>query len=345
MPVGIWQVPTLQSTYAVYAYRNKTTGFPSATYADSTTYGLSSSSIASYKAWRNINQGSSSVALQGDEILTRQAKGLGSITSNAVDSIVFPVQTISYTSTPLRVIKFPLTYGAQWIDSAIRTVNFNLTVTAASLTNAPGQQKQKSIYIDSVVGWGTMRVPIVGKTKSTAIPVLQIHHWEISVDSFFLNGSPASAVVLTALGLSQGQRSTVLRTLFYRANATRPLIELVHSTPSHSSTPSTFYIHSVDLLEDPTTVPEVTVSNAFNIYPNPIVDGKIGIEFKDNQKGNWSYIITNNVGQLVQKGSFVLNGVEKTKSLSLPDNLSAGSYFIMLENSAHLSMAKRIIIK
>ena len=174
----------LQSSFVIYAYRPKTSGFSTATYSDSTSYTLTPSSAIDYKAWRNIEQKSSGIYIQGEEVLTRQAKSIGSITGNGIDSIVFPTQVLNYNTSPLRILKFPATIGTTWIDSTTRNLSFNLTVTTASLNNAPGEQRERRFTIDSVVGWGSMKVPIAGKTKSTLISVLQVHHYDRYIDSF-----------------------------------------------------------------------------------------------------------------------------------------------------------------
>lgn len=325
----------IQSTAVTYVYRAKTSGFSTATYSDSTTYNLAPSPMTSYKAWRNIQQASGGVLLQGDEILTRQAKSLLGTTGNSLDSLVFPVQVISYNApSPLRIIKFPATMGTVWLDSASRSVNFNVTVTAASLNNAPGQQRQRRIFLDSVVGWGSMKVPILGKTKSTSIPVLQVHHRDITLDSFFINGSPAPAMLLTPLGLSQGQSTTVLRTLFYRANATRPLIEMVHSAPSHTSPASTFYIHAQDL-EEATAVPGIAAAGAIRVYPNPLRDNAVlHIDMLGNTLSGWSYSLVSVLGQQMAKGDWALDAGQDAADIRVPESLAAGVYYLMLRNAA-----------
>lgn len=322
----------VQNTFAVYAYQPKTSGFTTATYSDSVSYRLSSSSLTSYKAWRNIQQASTGVFIQGEEVLTRQARGLGSMTGNNIDSIVFPTQVLNYNSTPLRIIKFPATIGTVWIDSTARNLSFNLTVTAASLNNTPCQQRQKRLSIDSVVGWGSMKVPIVGKTKSTAIPVLQIHHYDIYIDSFFVNNAPAPAAMLTMLGASQGQSTTVSRTFFYRANATRPLIEMVHSTPSHSSSASLFYIHAADLVEA-TAVP-LTQTSSIRCYPNPVAaGGTMQLQLPLGGAGNWHYSLLNAMGQVVAQAALPVDAQSGKASFRMPEGLAAGTYCLNLQQT------------
>ena len=335
----------VQNTFVTYAYRAKTAGFSTATYSDSTTYILTSSSVASYKAWRNIQQGPGAVTIQGEEILTRQAKSIGSITGVAVDSIVFPTQVLSYNASPLRILKFPSTIGTVWVDSAIRNLSFTLSVSAAGMNNVPGEQRERRLSVDSVVGWGSMVVPIVGKTKTTVMKVLQVHQYDISVDSFFLNGVAASPTVLAAMGATQGQSKTVARTYFYRANATRPLIELVHSTPSHSSSASTFYIHAVDL-EEALGVAGITRAEDALVYPNPVTVGaSIHLELPGVTSLNWRYAITNTVGQIVAQGSPEMKGASGTATIAMPDRIAAGIYYLNLSKGSKIVLTRALTVK
>lgn len=241
-------------------------------------------------------------------------------------------------SVPLRSLKFPATYGTVWVDSAVRTLNINLTVTAASLNNAPGQQRQKRIYLDSVVGWGRMKVPVFGKTTSAWIPVLQMHHTDTQVDSFFLNGSPASATLLAAVGVTQGQITRVVRTYFYRAGAFRPLIEAVHSAPSFSSSVSKMFIHAVDV-PDATAVPHLT-GNAFRVYPNPLhAGGQLHIEMQGIAGYGWSYTLVNIAGQIIMDGVLPQLAMKNSTDISLPQSLSAGIYYLTMKDvSAQVSI-------
>ncbi len=317
-----------------YKYIAKTAGFPSATLGiDSVTYALSASSPYSYKAWPNVLQSSTGVAILGEEILTRQAKGLGAATGNNLDSIIFPAQVMTF-SAPLRTLKFLATYGTVWLDSAVRTLNINLTVALASLNNAPGQQRQKRIYLDSVVGWGRMKVPVFGKAGSAYIPVLQMHHTDTQIDSFFLNGSAASATVLGAFGASQGQINTVARTYFYRAGAFRPLIEAVHSSPSFSSGISKMFIHAVDVPEASAAVPYVA-AGAFRAYPDPARAGSIlHIDMQDASGTGWSYTLINVAGQALAAGLLPQLGAKRNADISLPQTLSAGVYYLTLKSAS-----------
>jgi hypothetical protein len=335
----------LQNTFVTYAYRAKTAGFSTATYSDSTTYSLTTSSATSYKAWRNIQQGPGAVTIQGEEILTRQAKSIGSITGVALDSIVYPTQVLNYNATPLRIIKFPSTIGSVWVDSTARNLSFTLSISAAGMNNVPGEQRERRISVDSVVGWGSMIVPIVGKTKTAPIKVLQVHHYDISVDSFFLNGSAAPSAVLSAIGVAQGQSKTVVRTYFYRANATRPLIELIHSAPSHSSSASTFYIHAVEL-QEALGVSEISPTEGNQVYPNPVAAGaSIQLVMPGKTISKQRYTLFNAVGQIVAQGLPQRIEVSGLATIVIPERIAAGLYYLKVLQDEQPANVVPLIVK
>lgn len=326
---GAWNLSAVavQATPVVYTYKAKTSGFPTGTYVDSEAVNVGGTAASlSYNTWRNIKQGASNVSLLGDEILKRQAKSLAPFTGNSVDSIVFPAQAIVY-SRPLPLIRFPATIGTVWLDSAIRTLNFNLTVTVASLNNVPGMQVRRIRTLDSVVGWGQMKMPISGKAGSTWINVLQVHHYEISVDSFYLNGSPVSAAMLAQLGLAQGQSSTVAKTNFLRAAAVRPLLEVEHSSPSHSSSASRVYFNAIDLSEDLSVFRPGL--GTVRVYPNPVRNGKLTIEAPGNAGKGLRFQLVNIIGQEILQSNLGSTG----GIVQLPPQLPSGIYYLTLENS------------
>lgn len=335
----------VQSTFVTYAYKAKTSGYPTASYSDSLTNQLGSSALTSFKAWRNIQQTQSGEFILGEEVITRQAKSLGPLTGNGVDSLIFPVQANSYGTARLRILKFPATMGTVWVDSVVKNLDFNITVTAAGLNSAPGIQKQRHLSVDSVVGWGQMRVPIVGKTKSVWIKVLQVHHVDVAVDSFFLNNAPAPQAVLTLIGATQGQSNTVARTYFYRENATRPLIELIHTTAQHNSKAGTFYIHAVDL-EEATAVQNVLPSTSIHLYPNPVTGSNLKVDFPASASGEWAYEIFNIAGQQVLSGLFATTPQSKTGVVEIPAQFNAGTYtFSLLNNGRKISTVLFMISK
>jgi len=324
---GSWNIGStaLQPAPFTYTYKTKTSGFSAASFSDSMSYELGAASGLQYTCWRNVQQTGTGVSILGEEILKRQAKGLGTFTGDPLDSLVFSPQVIAYNNS-LPILKLPATLSSKWAATTPRVVNFMVTIGAVGLSNAPGQHKQIRSHLDSVVGWGKMKVPIAGKGASAWIPVLQVQHRDIAVDSFFLGGSPAPDNLLIGIGLTQGQSDTVSRTYFYRAGAYRPLVEAVHMAPSHSSTVSKLYMHALDLPEEPNAVPSVSAADDIRVYPNPVRNGKLNIDLRGYAGERWSYTLININGQQIAGGKLSSGNT----SISLPADLQAGVYWISL---------------
>lgn len=327
---GSWNLSTVNwsTTPVVYAYKAKTAGFSNATYVDSNAVAFKSSTLSfTYNTWNNIQQTSTATNLLGDEILKRQAKSLAPATGNSLDSIVFPAQAVVY-SRPLPIIKFPTTSGSVWLDSTVRSLNFNLTVTAAAVSNAPGQHVQRIKTVDSVVGWGSMKVPLFGKIGSSTVSVLQVHHYQITVDSFYLNGAPASSAPLALLGMSQGQTTTTAGTHFLRASAVRPLLQIVNSGATHSSTISRAYYNIVDLDED------VSVNTAslgtVKVYPNPVRGGQLSVDAVGNKGTALHYALADAMGRKILEGELTAAGGK----IPLRQSMAPGIYYLQLSNAA-----------
>ena len=151
--------------------------------------------------------------------------------------------------------------------------------------------------------------------------------------------------MLSGLGASQGQTTTIARTYFYRANATRPLIELVHSTPSHSSSASKLYIHALDL-EEATSVPALQPAGDIHIYPNPITPGgKIQIALPVDAADGWQYTITNTTGRIVAQGVLVPKMSTGLATLRMPKDVAAGAYYLSLQNNGKQRSAFALIVR
>jgi hypothetical protein len=173
-----------------------------------------------------------------------------------------------------------------------------------------------------------MKVPMSGKLLgSIAYKVLQVHHYEIAVDSYYLNGSPAPAMALTPFGLAQGQTITTVKTNFLRALAVRPLLEVEHSGTTHTSSPKTVYFNAIDLQEDLSVA--TTGLGTVRVYPNPVQDGQLHIDVSANAGSNLNYLLIDVKGKPVLQGSLDAKG----GALKLPRSTAPGIYYLTLTNA------------
>ncbi len=275
-----------------------------------------------------MQQSATGIVIPGEEILKRQAISLAAITTDILDSVVFPLQAIRYNNA-LPVIQLPARLGGRWEATTTRSVDFLVTVNSYGLDKEPAEHRQTRRYLDSVVGWGRMRVPIPGKGSSEWIQVLQVQHSDIVLDSFFLSGAPAPAALLGAIGVTQGQITTYPSTYFYRAGAFRPLAEAIHSGPTHGSGLLSFFMHAQNL-PVPVSVQSASASGSFRMYPNPAKGGAIRIELPDNSKAGWRYVLTGISGQVIASGELPLDGNRRSAQVQLPATVSSGIYYMSL---------------
>lgn len=153
-----------------------------------------------------------------------QAVGVGSFSGNNADSLKFAGSNNIFSS-PAPLLKFPCTYGSTWNADHVFNTPFSLTVSAFFLNNTPGSQRQRVYKTDSVVGWGKLILP-TSSGPSNPADVLLIKTSKFYVDSYFLNGNPAPAALLTAFGLAQSDTSYQHSYEFYAAGGELPLLSI-----------------------------------------------------------------------------------------------------------------------
>jgi hypothetical protein len=162
----------------------------------------------------------------------RQQYSIGSATFNPNDSISFARQTQAYAARSANLV-FPATYNQRFTNAFYRTTtNYRLKVAAFGLNNVPGQYVQRVTPVaDSVVGWGTLRIP-TASGASNPVRVLLVRQQSMQVDSIYLGGAPAPTPLLAAFGFTQGQISEGIAWRFYRENSSQPVLTIYQSPSS-----------------------------------------------------------------------------------------------------------------
>ncbi len=285
-----------------------------------------------------LNQ--ASLASPGERVDSRQALALGSTTGSPTDSLIFPVQNNPYNN-PEKTLVFPATYASVWSSVARSVTNFNLTAAVAGLSNTPGERHTQRSRVDSVIGWGTVMLRSASNSGVTIpIPVLQVRSTLIVRDSFYLNGQPAPANLLSTFGLQQGQLDTTLRVFLYRAGETTPLIEALWEAPMLTGTPTDVYIHRQRLPDLPIGISNTPSSSAFILSPNPVRRGQM-LNFP-TESGPWNATVVNLTGQAVATQQGVSTG--NLQALELPAALPAGTYFLQLQSGGKFLPAKQFAV-
>ena len=265
----------------------------------------------------------------GEEVATRQAIGLGSVSGNMNDSLIFPAQTIVMTGGPRKVFPFPATISSSWSASVNETLNFNVTIGAFGLNNTPGQRRALRIYQDSVIGWGRTRVlnPVTGMASGW-MDVLQVRSRQITRDSFYLGGSPASDTLLSSFGLQQGQGDTSISVYFYRMSEYTPLAELYYDGNVSSGAPNDMFV-STTRLASPTSIGGVARAAEALVYPNPVRGNAVSVKLP--AAGAFRYQITALNGAVITEGTLKTSPAGDA-SVMLPTGATAGIYYLSLQN-------------
>ena len=297
--------------------------FPSATFYDSLTYTISGPLNYGVRQVGSLTAGG--FVFYGQTV-ARQAFSIAALSGGATDSMVFPQQNITFSSTENR-IKFPATMGSTWSSSFDYTTNFNLTIAAFSLNNTPCQRKAHYTRNDAVVGWGKMSVKDSAGNTTAPMNVLMVKTAVTSTDSFFVGGLPAPVQLLTAFGLSQGQVTSRYEYEFYRAGELMPLMQAIYRDSSFAANKMDYmHVHKNRL--SPQSVSDLNYENGISAYPNPVRNQTVHLQIADKSLSQLNYQLMNINGQVVDKGTLTLQGGEA--QLQAEALRTTGIYYLQL---------------
>lgn len=257
-----------------------------------------------------------------------QAYSLSSTTGNTMDSLVFPVQGHIF-SQPRTIISFPFTTNSAWHSVSRAAVDFKLTVTSSGLNKTPGKHVYHTIQNDSIVGWGKLTVH-TANGSSIPYDVLMNQSERYSIDSFYLAGSPAPAALMSAFGITQGQKTNVRYAYnFYRAGSFNYLMRLFFGSDNTYNAVQAVWIHT-----DNVTTTDVETAPAYStlLYPNPTNGSQLNIQVLGKNIALTQYAVIDMMGRVVQTGEPQITGSESV-SILLADNLVNGNYVIKVQDS------------
>lgn len=225
----------------------------------------------------------------------------------------------------LNYIKFPMTYEDQWIETRTEETHFELSVAAYGLDSEPGMNKRYITNEREVVGYGQLTIPNLEGLPGEPMNVLLLKVERSSIDSIFLSGEPAPAVLLNAFGLTQGQTASDNFYVFYRENYGSPVLNININSSGHTA----YYqplANSVITSEN-----ELNAANS-TFYPNPVYAGGILTIETSNPVNSGSIILLDYNGREVAKNYF---GSKTTSQVQfeIPVNLKPGIYFYQIRNA------------
>jgi hypothetical protein len=187
------------------------------------------------------------------------------------DVLSVPAQNITVN---LLRLPLPLTSTTRVVRESRAVSNSLLTVGLLGLSQAPFRYVQRITTVDSVAGWGTVRIPVAGSAAGSApIQVLLVQRRVVQQDSFYLNGQPASVVLLGALGQTQGNKIYGFQHSFYRQNAAQEVLALGYATSSFAAPTAARYSAETAIPLAATAAREVA-TGGLTAWPNPAARGQ-----------------------------------------------------------------------
>ena len=282
----------------------------------------------------------SGITSMGEEVLVEQSLPLTALTGNSNDALIFPTQNISYSAVEKEMI-YPLTMDDNWNGSFSKNTSFKLTVAAFGLNNTPGVRKSTITKVDTVLGWGIMKIKNVYTGLMHNHEVLQVKSIRTTMDSFFLGGALAPQSLLNAFGLTQGQVSTSSKIFFYRKSEIYPLVEIVYPANDFESAPTKLNIHQNRMNEYNLSLSDVKNSNVA-IYPNPIIGNKIFIETHELNAIKATYNLKSSNGKIISKGRISDKG-NGHSYVSVDLDLPKGIYFLSIDEGGKSIISKKLV--
>ncbi len=249
---------------------------------------------------------------------------LESYFNNSSDNINVPQQN---DSVRLDINHFPETSGSGHHYNVSKSLHFLWTVNSAGMSDAPSVKKTFYEIMDTVTGWGTLRVPAVS-SKSIAYPVLLVRRKVITIDSYYVNNNAASKFFLIAFGIDQGAKTIDCNEYFYRAGYSNPLIIIGYGTDTTYSVPNSVLFSNDSIKQQAgIEVPDIN-KHDFTLYPNPASTGQVSCSFTKEGSGKWKLLIFNSIGKVFN--SQIIEGDGQINTTFDISNAKAGLYFVSL---------------
>lgn len=248
-------------------------------------------------------------------------------TANPNDSIRF-IQRDDIYQGRINPIRFPCSYLIQWSGTHEQQLDFSLTLTSASLAQAPGFRKRTITDDRDVLGFGKLVIPDFSGGSTDSIQVLQIKVTQEIVDSFYLQGSPAPDSVLAELGLTQGSIARDTMYVFYRAEFTSPVLELHISGNAVSSA---IFRPQADNVVSTGIADKYSIAG-MKYYPNPISSGRnLNIEMPNSNLSTYHVTLVDMLGRQLSATSIT----DQTQTqLEIPAGTQPGIYLVLITDEA-----------
>lgn len=91
-------------------------------------------------------------------------------------------------------------------------------------------------------------------------------------------------------------------------------------------------------------VSPVKSTAGINVYPNPVVNKMMNIQFSNQETGNYSLSLINQFGQAVYQNDIKVNGNNSIRTVSLSAGIAAGNYELVVTTPGGIKTVQQLII-
>jgi hypothetical protein len=261
---------------------------------------------------------------------------LANLSGGATDSIYFPTSALRFSS-PQVYYKFPMTANSVWKTNYKDTTPLQLSVGLLSLNKTPGMRVAQYTILDTIVGWGNLKLKNPSGGTALNFAVLLQRETSTRLDSFFLSGAPAPAIIMGALGLTQG--AITLTSPYYTFQGigfNEPFFTISTNAAGAITFVTRAVLPNLGLTTDSRETPDYAV--ATNVYPNPTTEG-VNFEFQKTSMPDWNIMIYNVAGQIVSINRVSAPQDIVNQHITLASSLPSGTYFYNLLDETSLIRA------
>ena len=263
-------------------------------------------------------------------IVKRDSYDLSLFTFGATDSLIINAQNMPYSSPRIR-IAFPATYNTRWSSTTYSDLAIELSVAAEGFSHSPGYMRRYITEVDSVTGWGKMRVKDFSGVPSDSFHVLQVQTMIVTTDSFFVNGAPFPLILTSQLNMVQGGTDTVYQQNYYQPMQVTPLAQVTFTDGT--------YLHPISArtqvkqMIGTTGKQEFLNNELIHIYPNPVSGNNISVTLPATANNKWLYSLMDVAGKTVTNGQLQAGDGEMSAQVALPSSVTSGIYYLKLSDN------------
>ena len=92
-------------------------------------------------------------------------------------------------------------------------------------------------------------------------------------------------------------------------------------------------------------VESTNTASGISVYPNPVVDGNVNINFINQKKGVYSITLSNKLGQVIFSDAFVVSQTNMLHTINAGKNLAAGTYQLVVAGDTGQKITKQVFVK